>query len=152
MTNGCPVAHCFRLPGHVFRLDQVRDDRAQTILGPIAVLRPLHLRTRGRQQRPPLRARRGLRTPAQGQPQVQALGEDEQDRALPRLLPGLRVRGGRQPRVPGDPDAAAAERRGGRGHRQASQHQTLGVSSTPGPSSAPAPPSPEQSAGPSTRY
>lgn len=92
----------------------MRHHRANKIVGADAILRPFDLRAGRRQLWPSLRAGRGLRTVAQGESKMQAVREDQQNRALPRLLSDLRLRGRSETGVPGDPDSAAthAGRRG----------------------------------------
>ena len=85
----------------MLRVNPLRYHWAWSHLGPVSVLRPLHMRDRrGRAGRPAARARRGLRPHAQAQPQVQALREDQQDGSLPRLLSDLRMRSRRHFGVP----------------------------------------------------
>lgn len=83
----------------MLRVHQVRHRGARTHVGALAVLRPLHVRA-GRGRRRTSGAGRRLRPVPEGQPQVQAVREDQQDGQLPGVLPGVRLRTRRQARVP----------------------------------------------------
>lgn len=90
----------YRFPGNVLCFDKMLHRRAKTNLGIVTFLRSLDLRASRWQQRSTLWTRWGLRSTSRGQPQVQTLGQDQQDRQLPRLLPSLRVWGWREIEVP----------------------------------------------------
>ncbi|KZC10230.1 hypothetical protein WN55_01346 [Dufourea novaeangliae] len=100
----------------------MRHHRTNQIVGPDTVLRSFDLRAGRRQLWPSVRTCGGLRTAAEGQPEMQALREDQQDRSVPRLLPDFRLRGRSKARVPGHPDPATAH--GDRGDRKVTGSRT----------------------------